>query len=450
MARPARRPGTSSFPALPTHFRSMRCSLRCRVDAERGLRTTKVARRRGVHGRNELGEDRGIGWVRLLWNQLASAVVVLLLGAGIVGFVVGETVEAIAILVVLVVNAVVGFATELQAARSMAALRELMGTVADVERDNRRDEIDAAELVPGDIVGIEAGEQVPADIRLIEAEGLQVEEAGLTGESDAVTKSTDPVAEDAGSVTGPTWCSWARPCWPAVAVGSWSRPAVDPDGTDRRSRRLRRADPGAAAARSRSAQPPAGGRGRGRRRGAVRGRAAPGPRGRRDGRDRGRARDRRRPRGAARGRDAHPRGRDAPDGRRQRARASAPGRGDARVDHRGVLRQDRHPHPQRDGGRRPRPRRRRGPRPAVAGRGAVQRRRRRHGRGPGRRPDRGGPAPRRRRARPRLAGAARVDHPRAGGPVQLRHQAHGRRSSTGRCSPRAPPRSCSTPTRIPT
>jgi hypothetical protein len=66
-----------------------------------------------------------------------------------VGFVVGETVEAVAILVVLVVNAVVGFATEVQAARSMAALRELMGTVAEVERDDRRDEIDASELVPG-------------------------------------------------------------------------------------------------------------------------------------------------------------------------------------------------------------------------------------------------------------------------------------------------------------
>jgi P-type Ca2+ transporter type 2C len=167
------------------------------VDAETGLSRDEVVHRRGSHGRNELGEDRGIGWVRLLWNQLASAVVVLLLGAGIIGFLVGETVEAVAILVVLIVNAIVGFATELQAARSMAALRQLMGTVADVERDDRRDEIDAAELVPGDIVGIEAGEQVPADIRLIEAEGLQVEEAGLTGESDAITKTVEPVAEDA-------------------------------------------------------------------------------------------------------------------------------------------------------------------------------------------------------------------------------------------------------------
>jgi P-type Ca2+ transporter type 2C len=178
MARPAPRPGTLDLPGAPHALPVDEVLAALQVDAERGLSHHEVARRRGVHGRNELGQDRGIGWVRLLWNQLASAVVVLLLGAGIIGFVVGETVEAIAILVVLVVNAVVGFATELQAARSMAALRELMGTVAEVERDDRRDEIDAAELVPGDIVGIEAGEQVPADIRLIEAEGLQVEEAG--------------------------------------------------------------------------------------------------------------------------------------------------------------------------------------------------------------------------------------------------------------------------------
>ncbi len=166
------------------------------VDADVGLSRAEVARRRRIHGANDLGDDGRLRWWRLLWNQLASAVVVLLLGAGIVGFFVGETIEAIAILVVLVVNAIVGFATELQAARSMAALGRLMGTVAEVERDDRRDEIDAVELVPGDIVGIEAGEQVPADLRLLEAEGLQVEEAGLTGESDAVTKTIEPVAPD--------------------------------------------------------------------------------------------------------------------------------------------------------------------------------------------------------------------------------------------------------------
>jgi P-type Ca2+ transporter type 2C len=167
------------------------------VDPAAGLSDAQVRRRLEAHGRNELGDARGVPWLRLLWRQLASAVVVLLLGAGVVGFVVGEVIEAVAILAVLVVNAIVGFATELQAARSMAALRQLLGTVAEVERADRRDEIDAAELVPGDVVGVEAGEQVPADVRLIEAEGLQVEEAGLTGESEAVGKAVEPVAGDA-------------------------------------------------------------------------------------------------------------------------------------------------------------------------------------------------------------------------------------------------------------
>lgn len=174
------------------------------VDPERGLSDDEVRRRRSRYGRNELGEDSGESWWRLLWRQLASAVVVLLLGAGVVGFFIGEVIEAIAILVVLLVNTIVGFLTEWQAARSMAALKQLMSTVAEVERDDRRDEIDAAELVPGDIVGIEAGEQVPADLRLIEAEGLQVEEAGLTGESRAVDKAIEEVADDAalGDRTG--------------------------------------------------------------------------------------------------------------------------------------------------------------------------------------------------------------------------------------------------------
>jgi P-type Ca2+ transporter type 2C len=167
------------------------------VDPEVGLSDTDVEERRRTHGRNELGDDSGTPWWRLLWNQIASAVVVLLLGAGIVGFLVGEVLEAVAILIVLVVNAIVGFVTELQASRSMAALRQMLGTIAEVERSDRRDEIDAAELVPGDIVGVEAGEQVPADLRVLEAEDLQVEEAGLTGESTAVTKAAEPVAADA-------------------------------------------------------------------------------------------------------------------------------------------------------------------------------------------------------------------------------------------------------------
>lgn len=167
------------------------------VDPERGLSGDEAERRRREVGPNRVGDDEGVQPLAILWSQLADATVLLLVGATVVGFAVGEVIEAIAVLVVLVVNAIVGFVTEFQAARSMAALQQMASTTADVERDDRRDEIDAEELVPGDIVVVEAGERIPADLRLLEAEELTVEEAALTGESEAVEKGPDPVDEDA-------------------------------------------------------------------------------------------------------------------------------------------------------------------------------------------------------------------------------------------------------------
>ncbi|MQB02489.1 MAG: hypothetical protein GEU78_20165, partial [Actinobacteria bacterium] len=97
----------------------------------------------------------------------------------------------------MVANTLTGFVTELRAARSMESLRQLVTTRAEVERDDRRDEIDARGLVPGDIVGLDAGERVPADVRLLEAEDLTAEESALTGESALVEKSPDRVPRDA-------------------------------------------------------------------------------------------------------------------------------------------------------------------------------------------------------------------------------------------------------------
>jgi Ca2+-transporting ATPase len=167
------------------------------VDSATGLSGDAVAARRERYGPNTLGEDSGTPWWRLVWDQIANAVVVLLIGAAVAGFVVGEVIEAAAIVVVLVVNTVVGFVTEFQAARSVESLRDMMRSVADVERDDRRDEIDATELVPGDVVIVEAGERVPADVRLLSAEDLAVEESALTGESEPVDKHVDAVDADA-------------------------------------------------------------------------------------------------------------------------------------------------------------------------------------------------------------------------------------------------------------
>ncbi|HEX6425193.1 MAG TPA: cation-transporting P-type ATPase [Acidimicrobiales bacterium] len=166
------------------------------VDATRGLSASEVEQRRRLVGRNSLRDRRQTPWPGVLLDQLRSAVVLLLLAAVVAGVVIGELVEAAAVAVVLAVNTGVGFVTELRATRAMEALSSLTTTVAEVERDDRRDEVDASELVPGDVVGMEAGDRVPADVRLLEASDVEVDESALTGESATVRKDIDAVAAD--------------------------------------------------------------------------------------------------------------------------------------------------------------------------------------------------------------------------------------------------------------
>jgi P-type Ca2+ transporter type 2C len=164
------------------------------VDADIGLGTAEALRRRRIVGPNTLEQRRQLSGWSILVDQLRSAVVLLLAAAVVAGAAIGEIVEAAAVAVVLVVNTAVGFVTEFRAVRSMEALQRLVGSVADVEREGRRDEIDAVDLVPGDIVMVEAGDRIAADIRLLEATDLEVEESALTGESEPVHKVTDSVA----------------------------------------------------------------------------------------------------------------------------------------------------------------------------------------------------------------------------------------------------------------
>jgi P-type Ca2+ transporter type 2C len=166
------------------------------VDARTGLSSPEARRRLEAHGRNLLRRRKPASAVSILLDQLRSAVVLLLIGAAVAGVLIGEYVEATAVALVLVVNTVVGFFTELRAVRSVEGLRRLASAVADVERDDRRNEVDAVSLVPGDIVSVEAGDRVPADIRLIEAFELTVVESALTGESSAVEKSLEAVEAD--------------------------------------------------------------------------------------------------------------------------------------------------------------------------------------------------------------------------------------------------------------
>lgn len=166
------------------------------VTLEHGLPAAEARARSQRHGGNRIRRLRAPSAWRVLLDQFASLVVLLLLAAALVSAVLGQTVEAVAIAAALVVNAAIGFVTEYRATRSMASLRRLSRPTARVRRDGATEEVPTAALVPGDIVLLEEGEVVPADLRLISCENLECNEAALTGESMPVDKSPDPVEEE--------------------------------------------------------------------------------------------------------------------------------------------------------------------------------------------------------------------------------------------------------------
>jgi len=167
------------------------------VTPELGLTTTEIEARREQYGANTILATRPRATWRLLLDQFASLVVALLAAAAIVAVITGDLLDAAAILIVLLINATVGFATEWQAGRALDALRRQAVTTARVRREGHELTISAEDLVPGDIVILNAGDRIPADVRLLEVASLRVEESALTGESTTVTKSPLPVAPNA-------------------------------------------------------------------------------------------------------------------------------------------------------------------------------------------------------------------------------------------------------------
>jgi Ca2+-transporting ATPase len=157
-------------------------------DAEAGLAPAEAQRRLAEHGPNELIE-RGLKspW-HILWEQLTGLMVVILIVAAVVSGALGDWKDAIAILAIVVINAVLGFSQEFRAEKAMATLKQLAVPTVKVRRDGHVVEISARELVPGDVVLLETGALVPADGRLLESVNLRVEEAALTGESEPVEK----------------------------------------------------------------------------------------------------------------------------------------------------------------------------------------------------------------------------------------------------------------------
>ena len=169
-----------------------------RLDAHGGgLSHAAAAERRGRYGPNALPEAAPRGALARFASQFDNLLILVLIASAGVTALLGHWVDTAVILAVVIVNALIGFWQEGRAEDAMRAVRDMLRVQASVLRDGARTSLDAAELVPGDVVLIEAGDRVSADLRLIEARGLRIEEAALTGEAATVVKHVPPVPADA-------------------------------------------------------------------------------------------------------------------------------------------------------------------------------------------------------------------------------------------------------------
>ncbi|KPU42423.1 calcium-transporting ATPase 1 [Oxobacter pfennigii] len=161
------------------------------VDPISGLSSFEVEKRLNEYGQNKLATKKSKTLLQLFFAQLNDAMIYILMGAALISGILGELSDSIIIALVILINAIVGLIQESKAEKALEALKKLSTPKAIVKRDGELKEIDSAEVVPGDIVIIDAGRYIPCDIRLIETANLQIEESALTGESVPVEKSAE-------------------------------------------------------------------------------------------------------------------------------------------------------------------------------------------------------------------------------------------------------------------
>jgi Ca2+-transporting ATPase len=166
------------------------------VDPEIGLSAGEARQRQRRFGPNRLQETKTRSSLSILLAQFRSLMVILLTAAAALSFAFGEWMEGTAIVAVIAINTVIGFFTEWRAVRSMEALGRLTKVTAKVRREGKIQEILAEELVPGDLVVLEGGDIVSADLRLVQASKAQADESALTGESVPVGKSRKTMAQE--------------------------------------------------------------------------------------------------------------------------------------------------------------------------------------------------------------------------------------------------------------
>lgn len=167
------------------------------VDPEVGLGKEEARSRLEEFGPNRLQGRRAVRWHVVLLRQFRDILIGILAVAAGVSFLIGETLDGGAILAILIANGLLGFVQEWRAERSLAALQKMLSPYCTVVRGGREQRIEAEQLVPGDIVTVAAGDRVPADLRILSDQELELDESALTGESISVPKDSSPVAEDA-------------------------------------------------------------------------------------------------------------------------------------------------------------------------------------------------------------------------------------------------------------
>ncbi|GAB7388075.1 calcium-translocating P-type ATPase, SERCA-type [Bacillaceae bacterium] len=165
------------------------------TDPRNGLRSEEAAARLEKFGPNELQERRKASSFAMLLNQFKDFMVLVLLAATLISGLLGEYNDAITIIAIVIINGLLGFVQEFRAERSLRALKELTAPKAHVVRDGQLYHIPARELVPGDVVTFESGDRIPADVRILAANGLYIEESALTGESVPVAKEEGVIVE---------------------------------------------------------------------------------------------------------------------------------------------------------------------------------------------------------------------------------------------------------------
>ncbi|KGX93227.1 ATPase [Pontibacillus halophilus JSM 076056 = DSM 19796] len=166
------------------------------VNMKQGLTEQQAAERLRKFGPNVLEEGQQVKWYMLLFRQFQDFMVLVLLAATLVSGLLGEYIDAIAIMAIVLVNGILGFFQERKAEKSLSKLKELSAPVAYCLRGNEWKKTPSSELVVGDVVKVSSGDRISADLRLVEVRGLEVEESALTGESLPVAKNNQPLSEE--------------------------------------------------------------------------------------------------------------------------------------------------------------------------------------------------------------------------------------------------------------